>query len=243
MNKKEYSRKYYQRNREKLLEKAKEYSIKNREKILEYHKEHYQKNKNKRKQYQKEYIQLNSEKIKSKKRKYYLKNKEKFARQRKLRYEQNKEKELRRNKEYRKNNWDKILENKRIYKKKKIYRDYCKRKYRTDIKYNLDYKISNEIKRSLKNNKNGRKWESLVGYTLDNLIEHLKQTIPKGYTWQDVLNGKLHIDHIIPKSLFKYKIPDDSFKRCWALKNLQLLPAKENIMKSNKVLQRRDRHE
>jgi len=58
--------------------------------------------------------------------------------------------------------------------------------------------------------------------------------MPKGYCWQDFLEGKLHIDHKIPISAFNFtKSEHIDFKRCWALSNLQLLPARENIIKSN----------
>jgi 5-methylcytosine-specific restriction endonuclease McrA len=46
-----------------------------------------------------------------------------------------------------------------------------------------------------------------------------------------------HIDHIIPKAAFNYEKPEDiDFKKCWALKNLQPLWAKENHEKKDKLL-------
>ena len=87
-----------------------------------------------------------------------------------------------------------------------------------------------------KGSKNGRCWETLVGYTVDQLIKRLKKTLPKGYIWQDYLDGKLHIDHKIPISVFNFETPENiDFKKCWALKNLQLLPVKENLSKHNKI--------
>jgi len=89
---------------------------------------------------------------------------------------------------------------------------------------------------SLKGNKAGKHWENLVGYTLKDLVKHLKKTMPKGYNWKDVLNGKLHIDHIIPKSVFNFTKPRHiDFQNCWALSNLQLLPARENMLKHDKL--------
>ena len=83
---------------------------------------------------------------------------------------------------------------------------------------------------------NRRNWENLVDYTLDNLIKHLKKTMPEGYTWDDYLNGKLHIDHKIPISVFNFDKPEHiDFKRCWGLKNLRLLSAKENLIKGAKL--------
>ena len=90
------------------------------------------------------------------------------------------------------------------------------------------------ITESLKGKKAGRRWEDLVGYTLNDLFKRLKSTMPEGYTWQDYLKGKLHIDHIIPKSVFNFTKPEHpDFLKCWALENLRLLPERENIIKSN----------
>ena len=92
------------------------------------------------------------------------------------------------------------------------------------------------MKKSLKGNINGRKWESLVDYTLNALINHLKYSMPKGYVWQDYLEGRLHVDHIIPQRAFIFKTSDDQeFKECWSLYNLRLLSAKENIIKKDNI--------
>ena len=60
--------------------------------------------------------------------------------------------------------------------------------------------------------------------------------MPKGYCWQDCLEGKLHIDHIIPIKAFIFNKPEDEeFKQCWSLHNLRLLPAEENLSKSDNI--------
>ncbi len=111
-----------------------------------------------------------------------------------------------------------------------------RKRRRTDLKFNLNGKISAVMGRALKGNKNGIHWESLIGYTVNNLLKHLKKTMPKGYTWDDYIKGKLQIDHIIPISVFNYNNANNiDFKRCWALSNLRLLPTKENNIKSNKL--------
>ena len=115
-------------------------------------------------------------------------------------------------------------------------RHWVNLKYRTDLKFNLNYRIRGAVGIALKGNKAGRHWENLVGYTLNDLIKKLKRTMPEGYTWQDFIDGELHIDHIIPISAHNFTKPEHTdFKRCWALKNLQLLPAKENNIKRAKL--------
>ena len=167
-------------------------------------------------------------------------NKEYRKKYRKQYYRDNLEKYRELGRQWRKNNLGKIKkyfnqwqknnrEDVREYKKK-----WMENKYKTDSKFNLNLKITRVIRKSLKGNKAGRKWETLVGYTLDDLIKRLKKTMPEGYTWQDFLTGKLHIDHIIPISAFNFTRPEhNDFKRCWALSNLRLLPAKENLRKHN----------
>jgi hypothetical protein len=90
------------------------------------------------------------------------------------------------------------------------------------------------IRRSIYGAKNGEHWEHLVGYTIDELKTHLEQQFVLGMTWENY--GQWHIDHIIPISVFNFNTYNDiDFKKCWALKNLRPLWAKENIIKSNKL--------
>jgi len=173
------------------------------------------------------YYQKNKKKINTKNALWKIKNREKINKDRRKHYKRNKEKMNRMRSEWRKRNPEKY--------KKSYDKVHLKRKQ--NPKQYLSSKISSGIKNSIKKgSKNGRQWKTLVGYTIDQLIKHLKKTIPKGYTWQDYLDGKFHIDHKIPISVFNFETPEDiDFKKCWALKNLQLLPVKENLSKSNKI--------
>jgi len=98
----------------------------------------------------------------------------------------------------------------------------------------LNEAIARAIRRALKDNKGGRYWEDLLDFTLVQLKKHLKKYFQSGMTWENY--GKWHIDHIVPISVFNFeKSEDTDFKRCWALKNLQPLWAKENISKHNNL--------
>lgn len=112
-----------------------------------------------------------------------------------------------------------------------------KERQKNDLKWCLNNRISSGIRESLKNgSKNGRYWESLVGYSVEQLKKHLQKTIPEKYSWADFLSGDLHIDHRIPISVYNFDCPENlDFKKCWDLNNLQLLPAKENLSKGNKI--------
>ncbi len=188
---------------------------------------------------------------------YYIDNKEKKDRQVKKWGKNNPEKKKEYYRKWQKANPEKVnIKNKQWRKDnpekaKKCIKQWCeknpekakenqcrcrKNKYKTSLKHKLGYLTSSAISTSLKRNKAGRHWETLVGYTLDDLIERLESTMPEKYSWQDYLEGKLHVDHIIPKSVFNYTNPEHiDFRRCWALENLQLLPAKENLSKNNKI--------
>ena len=89
---------------------------------------------------------------------------------------------------------------------------------------------------ALKGKKNGRKWESLVGYTLEDLMQHLEKQFQPGMTWENY--GEWHLDHIQPRAAHFYTdSTDPDFQRCWALENLQPLWAKDNKEKSAKIIQ------
>lgn len=145
---------------------------------------------------------------------------------------------LRANVNSRKNYWknpEKTRKRSRDYSKK--HREEISKRRRENPKYVLNNRISMAIRHSLKEGKNGKHWEDLVGYTLEDLIKHLKTTLPVGYTWDDYINGAdLHIDHIIPIKAFKFQtFGDNAFKSCWNLCNLQLLTAQENLIKHDKI--------
>ena len=122
----------------------------------------------------------------------------------------------------------------RVY-QAKYHNHWESRRRKTDPKFRLDSNLSKAIRDALKGKKAGQRWEGLVGYTIDNLVKHLEAKFELWMSWENY--GKWHIDHIIPKSHFKYEAPEDpDFKKCWALENLQPLEAMENIRKNNKIL-------
>jgi hypothetical protein len=109
------------------------------------------------------------------------------------------------------------------------------KKRRSIPKNYLDHIMGNALRKALRN-KSGS-WKSLVGYTTDELKKHLEDKFVDGMDWDLFVKGKIHIDHIIPKSHFKYqKYTDEEFIMCWSLDNLQPLWAKDNLKKGAKIL-------
>ena len=116
--------------------------------------------------------------------------------------------------------------------KKRMY-EYFKRLRKENPKFRLDCNMGIAIRQSLKGKKAGRRWERLVGYRLKDLIGHLENQFDEKMTWENYGNY-WHIDHIKPRSLFKYTFSEEpEFKECWSLKNLQPLEKTANLRKSN----------
>ena len=84
----------------------------------------------------------------------------------------------------------------------------------------------------LKGNKNYRHWETLVGYTMNDLKSHLEKQFYDDMTWENY-GQYWHIDHIIPLSWFKDEL---DFNEAWKLSNLQPLKKFENLSKNNRYI-------
>ena len=109
------------------------------------------------------------------------------------------------------------------------------KKYNSDSKFKLDSTFGHQIWDALKNNKSGITWKFFVPYTLDELMEHLESQFDENMTW-DNYGSYWHVDHIKPKISFNYVDHDnEEFRECWALENLQPLPAHINSKKQHKI--------
>lgn len=167
----------------------------------------------------------NTEMIKESVKEWALNNPEKVKKIKKKWELNNKDKKKSYNDIWRKINPDKV--------KEKNKRCYVKQQGTSSGK--LNNSMSSGIYVSLKKgSKAGRHWETLVGYTVDQLKEHLEKQFKPGMNWEN--RSQWHIDHIIPLSVHNFQSPEDiDFKKAWSLKNLQPMWAKENIKKSNKL--------
>jgi len=118
---------------------------------------------------------------------------------------------------------------------------WYRQRLRKDPRFALIKRVKNLLRTCLNRYggpKQGRTFEDILPYNEEDLIERLKNTIPEGYVWEDCLagNGKLHIDHIVPIKAHNFKTQYDlDFKNCWALSNLRLYPAKDNMKKGAKL--------
>lgn len=184
---------------------------------------------------------------------WYLKNKKRLNLEGRINYRKNRVKILARNKKY-------IvtvpIEKRRVWSNAWARRNphYCrnwraknldrareaarsiKKRLRATPKGCLDHRMNSAILGALKSNKAGRRWENLVGYTLDELKNRIESQFSEGMTWEKLVTGEIHIDHKIPKSRFSYTTAEDhQFVNCWSLNNLQPLWARDNMLKGSKL--------
>jgi len=236
-----YMRQYYAKNVEKLLALKREYDKKNAVKLREKGRIYRELNPEKIKLSQKRHKVRNRAAIREQECKYWMlhpdkkreknlrhkkKNREKLAEEARIYYLDNIEACKKRMAEYRKSDYAKQLKNK--------YTREC----RATPEGKINHSIGSRMRSSIKENKKGHHWESLVGYTLEDLIKHFKKTLPEGVTWDGYVTnmGDYHIDHKIPIRAFNFEKPSDiDFHRCWSLDNLQILPSIENLKKAAKL--------
>ena len=230
-------RKYYEKNREEILRKKKKYQEDHRGEIAERMKRYRKKHRGEIAERKKEQYKKNKIKIAKQHKMYYEKNKKKILERKKKNYVKNRERITEINKKSCEKNRERILERKRKYQKehKDQQNAYKTRKRHENPKLRLEHNISSVIRQSLKGQKNGRQWESLVGFTLDDLVCHLEKQFTPEVTW-DNYGSYWHLDHIIPLSYFKYETAEDTeFKMAWCLDNLQSLQKTLNFSKGNRL--------
>ena len=105
-----------------------------------------------------------------------------------------------------------------------------KDRYKNNNNYKIRCIISTAIRRSLKGIKKGDSIKNILGYTIEELKEHLENQFEDWMNWDNLgltatkEKETWQIDHIIPVNTFNIKeIGDEEFRKCWALSNLRPL--------------------
>lgn len=203
----------------------------------------------------KKYNEVNKEYIKQRSKKYYQENREKLITYSKKFREQNKDYYNEYNKKYKKDNKAQISEynkkynednNQRILEYKKRYhkenreyereysREHNKERMKNDKIFKLKIQLRHLIYHSIERKgykKQSRTYE-IIGCDYKTLINHLLESYKNNYG--DEWDGKeeVHIDHIIP--LATANTEEEVIKLCHYT-NLQLLKAKDNLEKNDKL--------
>jgi len=80
---------------------------------------------------------------------------------------------------------------------------------------------------------------SYLGYSLQDLAKKLDAEVRKdfGVNLLESFEEGFHLDHTMPHKVFMIKAVDSpSFKECWAISNLKMVPAKMNLAKGSRVI-------
>lgn len=168
----------------------------------------------------------------------YNRNKDRHKKATKIYYENNKEKCKNRGQTWAERNREKSNIIKRNYKIRnrekylKSERDRETRNRKNPL-YRLDRAICKQIWAFLKGKKAGRKWESFVGYSFDDLKVHLESKFIGAMMWNNY-GSVWEVDHIIPKSWFGKS--EKELKKAWALSNLQPKFITPNRSKGNRYI-------
>lgn len=105
-----------------------------------------------------------------------------------------------------------------------------KDRYKNNNNYKIRCIISSAVRRSLKGMKKGDSIKNILGYSIEELKEHLEHQFEDWMNWDNLgltankEKETWQIDHIIPVNTFNIKeIGDEEFRKCWALDNLRPL--------------------
>ena len=192
----------------------------------EYNRNYYQKNKESMDRKAREWRINNSERYRGYQQKYYQENRDRFNKLGAEWYRKNPEKAK------------EILQKYRSSEKGRAMVKKWKSKKQKDPSYRLANSISCSLRDALRDGKQGRRWESIVKYTLEDLTKHLESQFKEGMSWDNYGRGGWEIDHIRPVSSFKFSgVCDPAIVECWALENLQPLWGVENAKKGNKIIE------
>ena len=109
-------------------------------------------------------------------------------------------------------------------------KNWKNKQYTENTIYRLRIIISTSMMRSIKKNKTNKRLYRYLGYTIEELKEHLEHQFEDWMNWDNLgltatkEKETWQIDHIIPVNTFNIlEIGDEEFRKCWALDNLRPL--------------------
>ena len=147
------------------------------------------------------------------------------------------------NRKYTAKNREKIYEYNKQWRKRNIEKvKRAREKRKNNINYKISSSISRRIRKTLKSNKNSQNWEKIVGYTIEELKNHLEKQFESWMNWNNY--GKVsrypkvtwQIDHIRPVHTFNIRsLTDTELKECWKLSNLRPLDSYENNRREKRI--------
>lgn len=111
-------------------------------------------------------------------------------------------------------------------------------KKRESLQFRIQAAIKASINTKIKSGKGGQKTFSILGYSFEDLRQHLERKFLPGMSWDNWGFYGWHIDHEIPLAAFNYaSVHHIDFKRAWALSNLKPMWASDNKSKGAKLME------
>ena len=179
-----------------------------------------------------------------------LKNKEREKIRAAIYRQNNKEKIKAAGIEWRKNNPEKVnatyAKYRKTEKRRIVARNWARRnrktlmkrfveRYSSDPQFNLAIKLRRRIYMAVRNQftVKAKKTIDLLGITYLEFKEYIESKFTEGMSWEKVLSGEIHLDHIKPVSLFDLSNEEEQVK-AFNYKNMQPLWAYDNLKKHNK---------
>jgi len=131
----------------------------------------------------------------------------------------------------------KLIYQKSDKKRRKQKNEYLRQKRKIDPNYKIGSNLRRRINRSLKVQFANKyyKFDEYLGCTLEFFKEYIQSKFTDGMTWELYLASEIHLDHIIPCSLFNLTDPEEQ-KKCFHYSNIQPLWKRDNFQKSNKLI-------
>jgi len=175
---------------------------------------------------------------KAKRKRYRTENKHKIKEYR----EKHKEEAKKQLKIYREKNKERLKKQRKEYLQTERGRDLVRASYkrqnqkrRSSIRGNLMIKLRRSVRRCVVDYYNGipKRLKTLeyIGCDLDFFVNHIKSQFTNGMTEKDLIDGKIHIDHIKPLCSFPLNT-EESIKEANNWSNLRPLWGADNLAKS-----------
>lgn len=200
MDRKEYKKQWYQKNKERISEEYKNMYKENSEKIKERVKNYRDNNKEKIKERDKKYYELNKEKIKETNKKWYENNKEKIKLYKK---------------EWSLKNRESLRERRKIWyeKNKSILHEKIKLRQKNDSLFNLTCQLRKSILKSFRNRsfEKPNSTTDILGCSFEFFKTYLESQFEPWMNWDNrgLYNGQPNygwdIDHNIPLDIAETK--------------------------------------
>jgi hypothetical protein len=111
--------------------------------------------------------------------------------------------------------------------------EYWRNKYASDVNYKLLLNLRCRLRDALKGTSQSTRTLKLLDCSVLFFKKYYESKFTEGMSWEKVMSGEIHCDHIKPVAAFDKTEIDWQFK-CFHYSNLQPLWAEDNLKKRDK---------